>query len=786
MLFSQNLFRVVGDNAKRSFLFCRPNSCEPATAQLAEFINSLLWLWKVASSADAGNPSINRVSAGFGHLGSYVDKFGRERLRIPIAAAIIGLCGSAATTDRLRVSNQDSGNAESSGDQIGLTEFVDSDASAADWSQEDDDETWEERKRRMELLRVISQAVHCIDNVFGKIDENEVVDFLHVKGYVTNSGPILPLVVSRVLNALANHLIVVFAEEEQSQPLRSDYPFGTRTIGLLLDSMLHRVYRYLHGFTLTHSSENKEASQPTSGTSRRQDYAPESVEAAAMLYRCILRAYSQGRKSPPKSALDTVLRALPEVQESEQSKAIRKYLFAADRQPSGKYIVNLLRQQSNWEATFSSMGLVDARKDMARAHVEDEDEAVAVRRGVSHLLAQGPLPQYQESGDENDIRESSALAEDELSRKFLAIVDDLCFGRTDDCEGWHKASQCLIDKADLIADRLGLSEGFARNKSFYIKERLGLPLACMDIVQLVSAQDRETTLKEEGWLRSLGTDLSLFVRYSWSSFNSLKTCSTEVGKTLKALLENDSGANDDEDVVFVARVWKEINDLYHKEDFVGWQQAWGGLFVSSLRSMACRCLCLALYVLYKSDSSERDNLLLSDTTELLATLLYSDLMGSQMYGFPLHTMTSYRKREAAECSLACFERTLEVITEHETGRFTWDLVFMTGKVRTCSITCGLKESPDCSRYCSYFHSATRRSLAHISERLSRTHWMTATRNSPQRFVDTNTTWRKHSKRTPHPLLRRRKRKKVASMSLTPTGVVAMVQLKLFIAYTRHD
>jgi len=200
---------------------------------------------------------------------------------------------------------------------------------------------------------------------------------------------------------------------------------------------------------------------------------------------------------------------------------------------------------------------------------------------------------------------------------------------------------------------------------------------------LVSSQDRERRLKEEGWTQCLGMDLSVFVHHNWSSFSSLKACSQKVGMAYDELLKTNDEADPDHEHNFGARVWQEINDQFLKSDYISWQQAWGGLFVSSLRQSAYRCLSIALYLSYKTKKDP----LISEITDSLGVTLYSELMGSQVYGYPMQEMTLSRKREIAEAALACFERALEAGKPAEDddssdeALMAWDLNFMIGKVR---------------------------------------------------------------------------------------------------------
>ena len=115
-----------------------------------------------------------------------------------MAVAIIGLCGSASSTSRLAAGERQRRTTETSGDgQVSLFEFYDSDASAIEWlSIEQDD----------------SEGGLNLGDMEEKRKDEEAPGFSHVKGYVTSSGPILPLIVSRVLNRFSYHLLVDFAE----------------------------------------------------------------------------------------------------------------------------------------------------------------------------------------------------------------------------------------------------------------------------------------------------------------------------------------------------------------------------------------------------------------------------------------------------------------------------------------------------------------------------------------------------------------------------------------------
>lgn len=185
------------------------------------------------------------------------------------------------------------------------------------------------------------------------------------------------------------------------------------------------------------------------------------------------------------------------------------------------------------------------------------------------------------------------------------------------------------------------------------------------------------TMKDEGSISSLGHDLSFYTSHKWSDFSSLRSCAAKVASSYET-------QEDDHNNVVARRVYNEIACLYAREDYVSWQQAWGGLFVSALRKIAIRCMCLGLYVLYReASSSGTESVLVSDICESLGVTFYSELSGSQLYGYPMQAMTEGKKRQVAETCVICFERAIDVLKNaigDDQNRTPWDLYFMVGKV----------------------------------------------------------------------------------------------------------
>jgi hypothetical protein len=670
-LLSKNLATICAGRVERSNLFGEIDSPTLRASSLAAFLDSLLWFWKASSASSVHSNSDDRKSIEESHLSAYLDGFGRERLRVPIATAIVGLCGSAcyasATTGTSNVA-------------VSLIEFYDSDVSAIKWKSNLSDDEESICFNKKDTIRVIAQAVHCVSKVFSKIDETEVCSYPYIESYSSSKGPGLAIVVARVLNFFAGALLVQFRGKgvDALESLWIDYPYGTQTTGALVDSVLWKAYKCLHGFSIT--NDTKESVSCPSGTKQSHHFLPESKEAAAMLYRCIMRAYSHGRRTPPKAALEAVLAVLPRKEDSCKMLSIRNFLFSPTlREDEMEQLIQLASQHIDFDTTFRETIEFDW---LTTAEEDGDDEASRVLRGLSRLISQGPIPRIPDCGDEKDWRSSSTQSEEELSTKFNALIDNLCFGNTKDWEGWFKASQCLNMKSDLIADRLGLSRGFTRSHNFCVPGRRHTEISSVQLAELLLLQEREQCDCMTGCVRSLGADMSLFVRFHWSSFESLTSCFQDISQFYESIISGDSIQVRNDGSSF--QVWREIRNFYEKSALCRWQHAMGGLFVASLRLVAYRCLLLSLILLNDVNLSDKD-LYKSELAESLGVSLYVELMGSQVYGYPMKSMTDSRKRDLAVASSSCFEQAIKLTHGDDdlSGRVeAWDLLFMMGKVRT--------------------------------------------------------------------------------------------------------
>ena len=658
-----------------------------APAEFSFFCDSMLWLYKYSSQVDSENSASAKDSTAC----SAFDRPIVKELRVPVVAAVIGLCGAATSTRPLQSAND-----RDPQDQLSLTEFFDSDVSVNDLESDGEDGM----HTHNEMLRAICHATHCINLVLKSVEEKNAMSYHIETGY----GPLLPLVSVRVLNNFADMLLLEFGDDEDTCDKRKrlwseEYPFGTRTTGDILDSTLHKCYRLLYGFTIVGEKDHQVAGKDPGTSSTAVEvttlqFIPESTTAAAQLYRCIVRAYAGGRRSPPRAALEIASAALPPIEETMKSKALRSFLFETENYFGLTEVVSIVAKSSGWVERFERIRS-HIQKDKPEGSVEADDldptsydnEVILVRRGISSQLARAPMPvvagdsgkSKSESGA-NDERSSAARNEEEMSKKFNVILDDLCLGEMTNSEGWYRASQCLTMKADLVADRLGLSNGFTRSDKFAVPEHRCPNDSSLLISELEACHEREKRIQENGWLEFFGPNLSPFIDHCWSSFSSLKECSQDIRSQVVEDGDNDGKGR------FVGalslKVWKELDGLFSEGDFVKWQRGWGGLFVCALRQLALRFLCVALYAVHCEDG---EDVLASEICESLGLLFYSQLMGSQSYGYPMQAMTDHDKHGLAAIAKECFTCAVHAVDSGgkdggSVSRATWDLLFMVGKV----------------------------------------------------------------------------------------------------------
>ena len=531
---------------------------------------------------------------------------------------------------------------------------------------------------------VSTQIVHLIQLTIGNEEDRRLCAYRWFENYVTDNGPLLPLIACRVLNFCSDTLLEEFRGDESGIGLGSglwaDYAVGTRKVGALLDSLLRKIYKCLHGFNLSSSADSKEGTQVSANDFSPPTFRPEGVKAAAQLYRCVMRTSGFGRKTPPKTALDTILAALPEMSTSARAQKIRSSLFNVNPGHLDlKGLVSAAQKAPSWEDYFRDIAECFS---MVMDDIEEHDEeSTLVRQGIAHLIAQGPLPQYQDT-PESDARLETTSVENELSRKFNSILFELSYGNLTNCKNWVKAAQCCWTKAEMIADRIGKQKKFVQCRDFFVKGQITGGPEGLNLSELIAKQEREDELRLVGWIEVVGRDLSVYMDHCWSSFNSLKDCSRALETQFKEASEKT------EELADSIQSYEDVTRLFREGNFDLWQQNWGGLFVSSLRNLARRCMGIALFVSYKGlDKTIEmgDERLAAEICESLGTFMYSEVSGSQIYGYPMRPLTDKRKRDYAEMASTFYRESL-ALQKRNTKRdkdeisTDWDILFMIGKV----------------------------------------------------------------------------------------------------------
>jgi hypothetical protein len=176
LLLSSHLFTWNESSIKQSSLLE-----QLSLQQLASLVECILYFARLAFSSET-----NEVN----HLATYLDSFGRDRLRIPLATAIFGLCGSAIASVHI------SSGGDSCREEFNLAEFYDSDCSSVRLVSGKSNSSKPDSIKN-NILNIVILSVHCIQNVLSKLSEVEILGYSFIKGYVTTNGPILPLVLVR-------------------------------------------------------------------------------------------------------------------------------------------------------------------------------------------------------------------------------------------------------------------------------------------------------------------------------------------------------------------------------------------------------------------------------------------------------------------------------------------------------------------------------------------------------------------------------------------------------------
>jgi len=625
------------------------NSC--STTSLAQYSHSLLWFWRICSNALSQE---NVICA---------------RLVAPIASSIIALCGSPGISVECDLAKSIlHTNKQETKSSLTFSDYFDSEESVNGTLLSDCDGDMKRSQRKRESLRKCHQLVQCISLVFGSINEKVMCQELSFSS--CDFGPLVPLVVVRVLSSISDSIFVlnlgskgVWCEE---------YPYGSRKCGEMIDSELSKAYRFLYGF-------NAQGHNSNFADSLRKSFIPESTTAAAQLFRCIRRMFHNNRRSPPTKALEIIAAALPPTEETKVSKEIRRFLFCPDDD------IELIRSSGS----DKPLGLPDwvlSQSEPASSQSEHGvDDVDIIRKGVCHELAKGSIMkldgQHPSSDDQglSEERERSKSNELSLNKKFCAVLDDLCYNPKH-IEGWIILSECLGFKADIICDRLvPLNEPHNSADFILTNDSKRLHPSTLTLEELQDRQIDEFKASREKWLPFIGRNLYVYMQHPWCSFSSLHACAQEIRRRLQQEKPDLEEAPESLEFTF----WKKIDNFYTNGQYLSYMNAWAGMFVYALKTMRLRALFVARYLAKSHQIGQQHKMHPSAVSEDLGTALYGDLMGSTVYGYPMHVMTQYEKRNIAHSAKVYFQEAMQLSNSDdfrsECPCNRWDNQFMVGK-----------------------------------------------------------------------------------------------------------
>lgn len=671
------------------------NSASKMLNPLVKLIESLTWFWKFLSN--------NELKS--------VESF----LRIPIAAAIsslIGCCGyansSTITSAFSQILHHES---KVSSISFSLSDCFESDDSVKRYLDtlpigHDDDKL---RFSRRLLLHALCRSVQCIGLVFCCCDDSDITSMTKSLVIPNENGDFLALIVSKILGDISDFVLEEYCESRDQISLwNENYPFGFRTSGLQLDALLHKAYRCLFGINLTsQNSYNHLPSDyvvPTLFTGaftpmqNKRYSSPDSVKSSAQLYRCIMRAYTGGRRTIPTDALECVSSALPPIKESPVLAAIK--IFVSQKQignslHSIESTSDLLEPgiDSDITSTLPSWLLEEINQ-----HHQDEinDEEFIVRKGICEYFAQGSLPcmgssslsKPEESGVSRE-RDMATQTEKAICKKFNYLIESLNY-EPKNASKWYRAGLCLGVKIDILMDRLANVRDAYNDEDFYLKGFCSLNQRETEFQKPDNKPHSLSSLLEKQYneymeamkLKDivLGESCFMYLDRQWSCFNSLKDFYNFLGKEI--LLGNNLNGQQDEigfnntDTSDECLHWSIIQSYYEEGSFSQWQVLLGKMFVTALQMMREKCFKAAFYFSTLPTGKGKDNLF-AEISESIGTVYYSDISHSP------RKLTSFEIRQRAKLALAYFETALRSIQQNEEEAHDlveYELHFMIGKV----------------------------------------------------------------------------------------------------------
>ena len=446
------------------------------------------------------------------------------------------------------------------------------------------------------------------------------------------------------------------------------YPYGARSCGSSLDNILASAYRSVYGITLV--GQNQTSSEYWTNNSNIR-FLPESIDAAAQLFRCVKRLHLSSRSLPAR-ALEVIDKVLPSSQPTPVGAAIRDFLFDAKRDV-------VLSQYSGCVPADFPEWVIDECRDKLPTTGSETDR---LRKMVSSELAKGEIKMSnadEDTGGLSEERELTRSHELSLYNKFRVLLDDLS-NEPSNIEGWVVLSETCGFKADIICDRLvPIKETFQRDEFRPLPSSMRATPAATSRDELKTSQINDFDQPKREWVPFLGNDLSVYMEYPWSSLASLELCAKHIKS--KLCMENTPEL----------LMLRDLDAKYEAGDYISWANGWAGMFVLALRRMKLRALCVARYLAM----TKKDNIGMhpSEVSEDIGTALYAELVGSTSYGYPMKVMGMHEKREIASTAKFFFEEAVRLSTSDNFNckceTVLWENQFMIGKCheKIASTTC---------------------------------------------------------------------------------------------------
>lgn len=309
------------------------------------------------------------------------DRYVARRLIIPLSACIISVCGAAMGMNKdidkfvedgeLFTSDiyPDSSNSD---DEESMNEYFSEDEDEDDKSDNAENneksknpssDSWKLQQKF--ILKLIDRTIHCAQLVSGFFDELKYsTQATHI--FSENQGPLLSLVITRVFGHISDKILLLFNDDlfsnNDDKPLKKqdalwveEYPYGTRTVGNRLDLLLNRAYMCLHGVVL--ARQRNDTNQLDISSKKLQFYPPESIEAAARVFRCIKRTYHESKRLPPRLSFEMVSESLPEKPECEIRSSIQEFIYGKPSDVSSISFYLVLSLFTNYPDLNNSYGV---------------------------------------------------------------------------------------------------------------------------------------------------------------------------------------------------------------------------------------------------------------------------------------------------------------------------------------------------------------------------------------------------------------------------------------------